>query len=62
MEFIARVLDVVGVDSWEELPGKHIRVDHDEWGPIHRIGNIIEDKWFDPNEDLKFLIKEKAAQ
>jgi hypothetical protein len=49
VEFIANVLRVVGVDTWEALPGKHVRIDHDS-GKIYRIGHIIEDRWFDPKE------------
>ena len=44
--FIARVLEVVGVSSWEKLKGKYIRVKADYSG-IYEIGNAIEDKWFD---------------
>ena len=48
-EFIAQVLKVVGVDKWEALPGKYIRIETEGWGGrILRIGNILEDKWFDP--------------
>jgi hypothetical protein len=46
MEFISRILAVVGVGSWEQLPGKHIRVERDSpYGQIIRIGNIVENKW-----------------
>lgn len=51
MEFIARVLDVVGVEKWEDLPGKHIRVETEGLGGgILRIGHITKNKWFDPKE------------
>lgn len=49
LEFIANIIDVVGVQSWEELKGQLIRVKkEDEFGRILSIGHIIEDKWFDP--------------
>jgi hypothetical protein len=49
IEFIKRVLSVVGVEKWEDLPGKHVRVETEGWGGrILRIGNILENKWFDP--------------
>lgn len=46
-----RIMDVVGVEKWEDLPGKYIRVETDGWGDdIHKIGNILKDKWFDFEE------------
>lgn len=51
MEVISKILEVVGVETWEELPGKYIRFEDDGWGStITKIGNIIEDKWFDIRE------------
>lgn len=48
MEAISKVLEVVGVDKWEDLPGKYIRFEDNGIGSIvTKIGNIIEDKWFD---------------
>jgi hypothetical protein len=51
-EFIRRVLEVVGVETWEQLKGKHVRVKREGgWnGSIVSIGNIIKDDWFDPKE------------
>lgn len=47
MEAISKILDTVGVDKWEDLVGKYIRVKENGWGsPIEEIGNIIEEKWF----------------
>lgn len=47
--FIQRILRTVGVEKWEELQGKYIRVESEGLGGgIRRIGHIIEDKWFDP--------------
>lgn len=51
MEAISKVLEVVGVDKWEDLPGKYIRFEDNGWGTtITKIGNIINDKWFDMRE------------
>lgn len=51
MEAISKVLEVVGVDKWEDLPGKYIRFeDNDRGSTVTKIGNIIEDKWFDLEE------------
>lgn len=51
MEFIRRVMDVVGVESWEALKGKHVRVDHDH-SKIYGIGHITKNRWFYPERDL----------
>ena len=57
MEAISEILDVVGVDKWEDLPGKYIRFENCGWGStVTKIGNIINDKWFDMKE---FFGKEK---
>lgn len=43
-----RIMDVVGVERWEDLEGNYCRVKHDGLGSIVSvIGNIIDDKWFD---------------
>lgn len=50
--WIKRILEVVGVSKWEDLPGKYVRVAGEEWGRIDGIGNIIEDRWFYPKKDI----------
>lgn len=51
MEAISKILDVVGVDNWEQLPGKYIRIVDHGWGStIDEIGNLMEDKWFNIRE------------
>ena len=41
----------MGVEKWEDLVGKYIRVESEGLGGgIVKIGNIIENKWFDPKE------------
>lgn len=47
------LLKAVGVDHWEQLKGKLVRLEFEgdgpTWGkPAKRIGHIIEDKWFNP--------------
>lgn len=60
MESISELLDVVGVDKWEDLPGKYIRFEDNGWGSnITKIGNIIEDRWFDMKE---FFGKSKQGE
>lgn len=54
MEAISKILDVVGADKWEDLPGKYIRVKDNGWGStIDEIGNLMEDKWFNLREFFK---------
>ena len=51
MEVISKILDVVGVNKWEDLPGKYIRFKDDGLGStVTKIGNIIDEKWFDIEE------------
>lgn len=51
LECLMRIMDTIGVERWEDLEGKLCRVESHGWGgDIHKIGNIIEDKWFDLNE------------
>ena len=59
MEFILRILSVLEVENWEDLPGKTIRVETDgEFGSIRGIGHIIKDVWFYPERDLYYMIKD----
>ena len=54
MEVISKILEVVGVNSWEELPGKYIRFEDEGWeSTVTKIGNIMEDKWIDFKEFFK---------
>ena len=52
LEAISKILEVAGVDEWEQLPGKYIRVkDSGGWGStIDEIGHLIKDKWFNLRE------------
>lgn len=46
-----RIMDVVGVEKWEDLKDKYVRVENNGWGsPIYTIGNITKDKWFNIKE------------
>ena len=47
LEAVSKILDVVGVDKWEDLKGKYIRIKDNGWGStIDEIGNLMENKWF----------------
>lgn len=51
LEAMMRIMDVVGVERWESLKGKFVRVKDAEWGKqIDTIGNLIEDRWFNIRE------------
>lgn len=42
------IMDVIGVNCWEDLDGKYCRVvDPGLGGHVTKIGNLIDDKWFD---------------
>ena len=45
---IMNIMNVIGVERWEDLKGHYCRIESESWGStIHKIGNILEDKWFD---------------
>lgn len=51
IEEIMRIMDTVGVSKFNDMKGKYVRVVLGSWGDsITKIGNIIEDKWFDYKE------------
>ena len=48
MEYLMRIMDIVGVERFQNLKGKYVRVATKGLsGPVKIIGNILEDKWFD---------------
>lgn len=59
MEVISKILETVGVEKWEDLPGKYVRFVDNGWGStIDEIGHIIDDKWFNLRE---FFNEEKEC-
>lgn len=52
--WISRVLEVVGANEWEGLPGKYVRVVRDR-GLIVGIGHITENRWFHPRAEMLAL-------
>lgn len=47
-ELIDRILEVVGVSTWEELQGKYIRIKSNGFGGrITKIGNLLKEDWLD---------------
>ena len=48
IEYIMEIMNVVGVERFNDMKGKYIRVATEGCGStVKIIGNIIEDKWFD---------------
>lgn len=48
VESIMRIMDVIGVSRFEDLPNCYARVATKGWGEsVKIIGNVIKDKWFD---------------
>ena len=63
LDHIMRILEVVGVNRWEDLPGKYVRVQRDggRFDLISRIGHITKDSWFDPKKHAEeWREKERA--
>lgn len=54
LEAISEILNVVGVDNWEDLKGQYIRIKDNGWSStIDEIGNLMDDKWFNLREFFK---------
>jgi hypothetical protein len=51
LDFIKEIMEVVGVQKWEDLKGQYVRVDSEGWGGTALgIGNLLKDKWLYPKE------------
>lgn len=60
LEVISEILDVVGVDTWEQLEGKYIRVKDNGWGEqINDIGNLMSDKWINLKDSFSKKVYEQ---
>lgn len=51
--WIKNILKVCEVLSWDKVKDCHVRVEHEPYGKIYKIGHITKDIWFDPSVDLK---------
>ncbi len=51
LEAMMRIMDTVGVERWEDLKGRYVRVVNPGLGKsVDTIGNIVKDKWFNQRE------------
>lgn len=61
IKFIDRTLAVLGVDCWEHLVGKHVRVRAD-YNKIYAIGHIVKDDWFEPEAENPAITKSDSSK
>lgn len=52
VEMITKIIEAVGASSWEALVGKHCRAKSNHT-KVHAIGHIIDDKWYEPETQVK---------
>lgn len=59
MNVIMRILKVVGVDTWEELEGKYVRIKDIHLNDrVSSIGNLMREEWVNFDTLDKDIVKE----
>ena len=54
LDCMRKIMEVVGVRSWEDLKGRYVRYEDNGWGSrITKIGNIMKDNWIDVDDFMK---------
>jgi hypothetical protein len=59
-EAVEEILKVVGVDSWEKLPGMNVRIQGTH-SRVARIGHILKDEWYDITAHSKTFVAKGPA-
>ena len=59
--FIFRCMEVAGVEDWDKMVGRTIRVRCHHTG-IEAIGHIVKDDWFCPSDDFAALKRETVRE
>ena len=59
--FIFRCMEVAGVEDWDKMVGRTIRVKCHHAG-IEAIGHIVKDDWFCPSDDFAALKRETVRE
>lgn len=51
LDLLKEIMEVVGVEKWEDLKGQYVRVKTEGWGgKALELGNLMEEKWINPEE------------
>lgn len=58
---LMRILKVVGVEKWEDLPGQVVRV-RAGWERVHAVGNYLREDWLDFEGYFKELIQNEKQE
>ena len=62
LEAMMRIMDTVGVERWEDLKGRYVRVVDPGLGKtVDTIGNIMKDKWFNQRKFFARVAEKKEG-